>query len=73
MLGVCYGTSTRHYNGTDDVSRALLIEQGHNIARRGWGRKGTFPPFEVNKTQKSPVLGEVSQLILSPIVGKKGP
>ena len=27
-----------------------------------------FPPFEVNKTEKSPVLGEVSQLILLPIV-----
>ena len=25
-------------------------EQGHNIARRGWGRKAIFPPFEVNKT-----------------------
>ena len=21
-----------------------------NIARRGWGRKAIFPPFEVNKT-----------------------
>ena len=44
------------------------LEQGHNIARRGWGRKAIFPPFEVHKTQKSPVLGEVSQLILSSIV-----
>ena len=35
------------------------LEQGHNIARRGWGKKAIFPPFEVNKT---------SQLILSPIV-----
>ena len=26
------------------------LEQGHNIARRGWGRKAIFPPFEVNKT-----------------------
>ena len=26
------------------------LEQGHNIARRGWGRKAIFPPFQVNKT-----------------------
>ena len=26
------------------------LEQGHNIAQRGWGRKAIFPPFEVNKT-----------------------
>ena len=26
------------------------LDQGHNIARRGWGRKAIFPPFEVNKT-----------------------
>ena len=26
------------------------LEQGHNIARRGWGRKDIFPPFEVHKT-----------------------
>ena len=26
------------------------LEQGHNIAWRGWGRKAIFPPFEVNKT-----------------------
>ena len=26
------------------------LEQGHNIARRGRGRKAIFPPFEVNKT-----------------------
>ena len=44
------------------------LEQGHNIAGRGWGRKAIFPPFEVHKTLKSPVLGEVSQLILSSIV-----
>ena len=44
------------------------LEQGHKIARRGWGRKAIFFPFEVNKTEKSPPLGEVSQLILSPIV-----
>ena len=44
-----------------------LLEQGHNIARRGWGRKAIFPPFQVNKTYKCPVLGEVFQLILSPI------
>ena len=44
------------------------LEQGHNIARRGWGRKVIFPPFEVHKTEKSPLLGEVSELILSPIV-----
>ena len=25
------------------------LEQGHNIAWRGWGRKAIFPPFEVNK------------------------
>ena len=25
------------------------LEQGHNIAQRGWGRKAIFPPFEVNK------------------------
>ena len=26
------------------------LEQGHNIARRGWGRKAIFLPFEVLKT-----------------------
>ena len=26
------------------------LEQGHNIAWRGWGRKAIFPPFKVNKT-----------------------
>ena len=26
------------------------LEQGHNIARKGLGRKAIFPPFEVNKT-----------------------
>ena len=44
------------------------LEQGHNIAQSGWGRKAIFPPFEVNKTLKDPVLGEVSHLILLPIV-----
>ena len=26
------------------------LEQEHNIARRGWGRKAIFAPFEVNET-----------------------
>ena len=26
------------------------LEQGHNIAQRGWGRKAIFPPFGGNKT-----------------------
>ena len=25
------------------------LEQGHNVARRGLGRKAIFPPFEVSK------------------------
>ena len=33
------------------------LEQGHNIAQRGWGRKAIFPPFEVNKTQKKNSFG----------------
>ena len=37
------------------------------------GRKAIFPPFEVSKTSKSPVLGKVSQLILSPIAGRENP
>ena len=37
------------------------------------GGKAIFPPFEVSKTSKSPVLGKVSQLILSPIIGKENP
>ena len=45
------------------------LEQGHNIARRGWGRKAIFLLLKLIKRKKSPVLGEVSQLILSPIEG----
>ena len=45
------------------------LEQGHNIARRGWGRKAIFLLLKLIKHKKSPVLGEVSQLILSAIVG----
>ena len=45
------------------------LEQGHNTLHRGdGGGKLYFLLFEVNKTLKSPVLGKVSQLILSPIV-----
>ena len=37
------------------------------------GGKAIFPPFEVSKTSKSPVLGKVSQLILPPIASKENP
>ena len=48
------------------------LEHRHNIAWRGLGRKSYIPSFEVSKTLKSPVQGEVSQLILLPIVEEIG-
>ena len=29
------------------------LEQGHNIARRGWGRKAIFPPLKLIKRKKA--------------------
>ena len=51
--------------GSSNIGTTLHGEDG--------GRKAIFPPFEVSKTSKSPVLGKVSQLILSPIAGTKNP
>ena len=49
------------------------LEQRHNIAWRGRGRRSDIFSFKVRKTSKETLQGKVSQLILSPIVDRPCP